>query len=57
LSYQINKVTGSCKISALAPGAFDVVNSKITRNGSLSVSLKSPQSLFYLTNTYTFIGQ
>ncbi|KAK6989321.1 hypothetical protein BgiMline_012529, partial [Biomphalaria glabrata] len=57
LSYQINQVTGSCKINALGPGAFDVVNSKPSPDGNLVVSLKSPQSLFYLSDSYRFVGQ
>ncbi|KAH9489819.1 hypothetical protein Btru_036399 [Bulinus truncatus] len=57
ISFEINQVTGSCKITALGQGAFDVVTSKPSSDGSQVVSLKSPQSLFYLSDSYRFIGQ
>ncbi|XP_059170928.1 uncharacterized protein LOC131952328 [Physella acuta] len=57
VAYEINDVTKKCKISPLSQGAFDVVTGKPSTDGSQVVSMKSPQSMFYLDNSYRYVGQ
>ncbi|KAI8786711.1 CAunnamed protein product [Biomphalaria glabrata] len=57
VAYQINQVTKQCFIKPIAQGSFDVVTGQTTQDGSLIVSLKSPQSMFYLDDSYIYVGE
>ncbi|XP_059170926.1 uncharacterized protein LOC131952326 [Physella acuta] len=57
VSYQIDQVRKTCDMSPIGPGVFDVVTGQPSKDGSQVVSMKSPQSLFYLNNRYKYIGQ
>lgn len=38
-------------------GVFDITTGTPTKNGGLVLSMKSPSGLFYLDDTYKYIGQ
>ncbi|CAG5116876.1 unnamed protein product, partial [Candidula unifasciata] len=60
VAYEINQVTDKCTVSPIASsGLFDVTTGTVssTRNGGLVVTMSSPNALFFLDDTYTYVGQ
>lgn len=58
VAYIIDKVSQSCFANAIMNTSFDLQLNKtaLRKDGAYLVQMKSPNSLFYLDNTYTYQG-